>query len=217
MKKTLNLNACKFNGCSKDKNNYFYSENNKHSIITHLILAHESSEAGEYYNSDTINFLLYKIQACEPMINKFNFIETTKKHLANHLKTTLGIEISEKDVFFLNNKLICTKEVLENIRSRNNDNKTDLKFFKFQSDYFEPNFKCYKDILNNKFIICIEISNLDSEKIQILTKYSGGNRDFMIKGSKNLNKDQNYKIIKKNETISNNFLVKFSVSIQDAG
>ena len=140
----------------KAKNSVYYFERNKDKPIFHLIFAHDGSDAGNYYNQFTLDFLEQSYQNVIELTN-FDVIETIKDSF---------VEIS-KDILEKTENSI-TKESFDNsnkyLIKLSNTNEITLKkcfidelgYFNLKGNGFEPNYNCYKK--GNKIIVRVEIS-----------------------------------------------------------
>ncbi len=136
------------------KNQFYYQESiNDKVTILHLIMAREGSEAGDYYNNSTIQFLRKKIKSFN-QIKNFDIIESFKNYLSiasgKYMEKPLEIENinydEEKKKFIIKseNKINFKKCYVDEIGISN-----------FQGNIIEPPYD-YK-IFDNKIVIQIEL------------------------------------------------------------
>ena len=84
------------------KNNYYYLEGiDDKSTIVHLIMAREGSEAGNYYNQSTIDFLKKQI-ITETITKNFDIIESFKEYLSMSSGTYMENPIEINDIEYDN-------------------------------------------------------------------------------------------------------------------
>ena len=84
------------------KNNYYYLEGiDDKSTIVHLIMAREGSEAGNYYNQSTIDFLKKQI-ITETITKNFDIIESFEEYLSMSSGTYMENPIEIDDIEYDN-------------------------------------------------------------------------------------------------------------------
>ena len=166
------------------KGKYFYEKNTDQQIF-HLIYANEGSEAGEYYNNSTLQFIENSYQNITNP-EKFDVIDTIKKEFID-----LSKEIFEKmeknitmDDFEKSTKLI---------KLNNHINLTlkkcfidELGFSNLKSNEFEPKYNCYQK--EDKYIVKIECPG-NFSKINCSLKENGGYKFLSVIGEKRPDKD----------------------------
>jgi len=140
----------------KAKKSVYYYERNKGKPIFHLIFAHEGSDAGNYYNQFTLDFLEQSYQNVIDLTN-FDVIETIKDSFVEISKDILEkTENSITKVSFDNSN--------KNLIKLSNTNGITLKkcfidelcYYALKGNGFEPNYNIYKK--GNKIIVRVEIS-----------------------------------------------------------
>ncbi len=145
------------------KSETYYFEKNNENQIYHLIFANEGSEAGEYYNNNTLSFL-EKTYTNVTEIKPFDVIKSLKESFIEISK-----EIIEKSDNPLDLSDFCDEyndNKLESIKLTKEKNITlkrclidELGFSNLNSNGFEPNYNFYKEIKDNieKIIIRLEV------------------------------------------------------------
>ena len=188
---------------TKKENNIYYKQifnhkddKNKNREVIHLFMANDKSEAGDYYNNSTLEFI--KNQIISFVNNKrFPIIEKVKDYLFNH---------SEE---FFNDPL----ENIDDIKIIDDNNIKKLKYtgkpYELKECYvdelgntnfiqtnYQPNYSVYKvkykdeNGESDKLIIDIEISGkIDTEDIKYPRKDNiNGQNIITISGRRNLKK-----------------------------
>ena len=163
----------------------YYYEKNVEPNIYHLIFANEGSEAGDYYNNLTLNFLENSYQNVTNL-KPFDVIETVKERFMEISK-----EIMEKTEQPLNmNDFDNTDNKLLKL---NNQSKLVLKkclidelgFSNLKSNGFEPTYNYYKK--DDKIIVRIEGPGNCS--INSFIDYSGEYTIIRLAGNKKKDKE----------------------------
>ena len=143
------------------KNNYYYLEGiDDKSTIVHLIMAREGTEAGNYYNQSTIDFLKKQI-IIETFTKNFDIIESFKKFLSmcsgTYMEKPIGIDDIEYDnrqkkiIIKTKKKIILKKYFINEIGISN-----------FYGKIIEP-FYDYKQS-EDQMEIMIELPGIDLKK-----------------------------------------------------
>jgi hypothetical protein len=180
--------------------------------ITHLIMAKDYSEAGNYYNPTTIHYMKDEIKTCK-IIKEFDILDEIKKHL---YETSPKIMEEESKIHEVS-KIINEDNKL--IKIHNNGNPILLKkclsdelgvsrFFNSRS-IFTPNHVYYKDHLENEFIIKADIPDLDNYFVHQVIN-SGAKKIIKIDGQKNIELEES----NENFTIYDNIREKGKFSLQ---
>lgn len=132
----------------KVKNGIFFSESNKidNCSIFHLIFAADGSEAGDYYNQYTIDFIEKKYN--DDLLKKqFDVINEVKEKFALYSKSimTKPIEVNDftSNEECLNDRLIKFKEKKELILKKCQTDEVGFQTFKV--DGFVPRYNFYKN------------------------------------------------------------------------
>ena len=183
---TFNLEkGHKISTSTKEENGIYFFEKNTEPKIYHLIFANEGSEAGEYYNNFTLNFIENQYADITDL-NSFDVIETIKDKFIEISKEILEkIEVpfqktdfddSNKSFIKLkNNKNIQLKKCLID----------ELGFSNLKTNSFEPNYNCYKK--EDKILIRVEAPGNCSIKTK--TEHSGEYTLIRIEGTKRKDKE----------------------------
>ena len=144
----------------EDSSGIYYFEKNSEPKIFHLIFANEGSEAGDYYNNFTLEFIERNFQSVTDL-KPFDIIQTVKERFAR-LSTDIIEQTGEKpfsidDIISneeaLKNKLIRLKKPKEIILKRCLID--ELGFSNLKGSGFEPCYNYYKK--DNKLIIRLEV------------------------------------------------------------
>ena len=177
------------------KNNYYYLEGiDDKSTIVHLIMAREGTEAGNYYNQSTIDFLKKQI-IIETFTKNFDIIESFKKFLSmcsgTYMEKPIGIDDIEYDnrqkkiIIKTKKKIILKKYFINEIGISN-----------FYGKIIEP-FYDYKQS-EDQMEIMIELPGIDLKKnFKIIYKLNicDGNYIFTYCGKINSDADDSLKNI----------------------
>ena len=177
------------------KNNYYYLEAiDDKSTIVHLIMAREGTEAGNYYNQSTIDFLKKQI-IIETFTKNFDIIESFKKFLSmcsgTYMEKPIGIDDIEYDnrqkkiIIKTKKKIILKKYFINEIGISN-----------FYGKIIEP-FYDYKQS-EDQMEIMIELPGIDLKKnFKIIYKLNicDGNYIFTYCGKINSDADDSLKNI----------------------
>ena len=163
--------------------NYYQQifENDKNMNIIHLIMANDRSEAGDFYNKSTINFIRKLIET-NLNVEKFPILEKVKKFIFEH-----------SNEFF--------NEPLENMDDIKIIDENDKKLIKYTGKPFELK-ECYFDELG---IANFENTNYNPYYRVYKVKYKDENGvsdkliiDIEISGKVEIKDIENPKIINKN-------------------
>ena len=190
----------------KAKNSVYYFERNKGKPIFHLIFAHDGSDAGNYYNQFTLDFLEQSYQNSIDLTN-FDVIETIKDSFVEISKDILEkTENSTTKVSFDNSN--------KNLIKLSNTNGITLKkcfidelgYCILKGNGFEPNYNCYKK--GNKIIVRVETSG--SNELSASLEYDSLYNIIRVSGNKRKDKEPE----KNDDTIfSNREFGKFYIDI----
>ncbi len=197
-----NLKEINIIGENDDKrNNIYYQESiesmNEKANIIHLIMAKQGSEAGDYYNDSTIQFLRKQI-ITETFTKNFDIIESFKKYLSMksgiYLEKPIEIEKIEYDE---NKRKLKINETREDIIFKKCFI-NEIGLSNFYGKIIEPSYsyRRYKDRME----ILIELPGLISEEVKWKINVGGGNYIFTYFGRIELPVDSNDIILDKNLT-----------------
>jgi len=149
--------------------------------VYHLIFANEGSEAGNYYNKFTLQFIegTYKFLKGSGSFDAIKAVKDLFKELAKNI-----IEKPEKDIKFDNSDNLDKKYIKlyqpENIILKKCYIE-ELGFSNFKSNgFFEPNYNCYKK--DDQIIVRVEAPGNSSIESRIEIK--GENTFIKINGTK---------------------------------
>ena len=168
------------------KTGVYYYEKNVDANIYHLIFANEGSQAGEYYNNLTLDFLENSYQN---VINlkSFDIIETVKERFIEISKEIIertGKPLNKKDFDNSNDKYIKLNNP-KNVTLKN-CLIDELGFSNLITNGFEPTYNYFQK--DNKIILRIEAggnSNIISAKVDF-----GGEYTYLrVKGIKKKDKE----------------------------
>ncbi len=154
------------------KNGIHYIEKNTEQEIFHLIFAHEGSEAGKFYNQNTLNFIenLY-----QQVINldSYDVIETVKDkfiEISNDIFERSDIPITKENFDNSNNSFIKLSNVNNVILKKCLID--ELGFSNLKANGFEPTYNYYKSNDGKKLIIRLEIPGNSSLKATKFNQYN---------------------------------------------
>ena len=173
----------------KEKNGIHYFEVNNNIKIFHLIFANEGSEAGDYYNKYTLNFIENTYQVVTEL-KSYDVIETIKRKFVDLSKEIF--EKSDKEIKYddmINNDEIMKDRIIKLKVPQKIILKEcfidELGFSLLKGNGFEPNYNYYEK--DNKLIIRVEVPgnvNIESE-----IKYLGEFIFIKLKGTKKKDKE----------------------------
>ena len=176
---------------------YFYEPNSNPKIF-HLIFAKEGTEAGDFYNQNSINYILNKTSDITDR-RSFNIINSiidtfclvSESILEEPLKKEEDILLQDKKI-----KLNSNKEKHIKLKKCLID---EIGFSNFLSNGFEPKYEYY--ISDDKLIISLEMPG-KFEKTKYAKESKGSYTYIKISGIKMNEKEDN---LKKNEQKENSF------------
>ena len=198
----------------KNKNDKYYVEvfkdQDTSQKIFHLIFANDCSNAGDFYNEFTLEFLRKRFNDTTQITN-FPLVEKIKESFQRMSAEMLENKIDELN--FSNEedciKLMTDKDI---ILKRCFVNELGISFL--QGNGYEPKY-CYfcKD---GKFIILVEVPG-KSEKISIKCKLIQSYYYFTVTGIKKVDEDKDIKDTNKrfNSREQGNFFLQFPVLVED--
>ena len=183
---TFNLEeGHKISSATKEEKGTYFFEKNTEPKIYHLIFANEGSEAGEYYNNFTLNFI--ENQYADVIdLKPFDVIETIKDKFIEISKEILEkIEYPfQKTDFDDTNKNLIKLKNLKNIKLKK-CLIDELGFSNLTTNSFEPNYNCYKK--DDKLIVRVEVPGNCQIKTGI--EYTGEYTLLKVKGTKKKDKE----------------------------
>ena len=155
---------------NKELNNTYFIEKfndpqDQETKIYHLILAMHGTEAGEYYNEFTYNFLSDQFDNF-PIHKKFPIIEEVKQQLIDNSEKLMEKPLKSFDEFEMTGE--GEKEKIKLKKKKDEKGKDielefkrclidELGFSNFYGHYFEPKYSYFKTYLEKKPYICIEL------------------------------------------------------------
>ena len=170
---------------SKDKTKsdwkYFIELNNKIKIY-HLIYAKEGTEAGEFYNKETIEFIISLAQSI-PCLNKFDIIDSIKSSFCAISENILENSIKPEDIIHNED---------DRIKLKSSETKVILKkclidelgISNFLCNGFEPKYDYY--IKDDKIFVNIELPG-EYDEIEGELEKEGAYQFITISGNKKNN------------------------------
>ncbi len=168
---------------NKKKGVYYY-EKNLNQKIFHLIFARDKSEAGNFYNDSTLEFL-ENIYQNVINLKSFDVIETVKESFIEISKDIL--EKTEQPLN-KNNFENSDKELIKITNANNFSLKKclidELGFSNLKGNNFEPTYNCYKD--DNKIIIKIEAPG----NVTLKSSFESGSQYYIIRVNGTKKKDK---------------------------
>ena len=193
------LKSITFNNLSKIKiigendeqqNQYYYQEEllNENATIIHLIMAREGSEAGNYYNNSTIQFVRKQIIK-EPYTQNFDIIEAFKRYLSNKSGIYMEKPIEIENIIYDENE----KKIIINESSNNIILKkcflNEIGISNFDGKIIEPSYDYIK--YENRMEILIEWPGKMND-INTQFNVGGGNYILTFSGTIEFKKDITY-------------------------
>ena len=183
---TFNLEeGHKISSSTKEENGTYFFEKHTEPKIYHLIFANEGSEAGEYYNNFTLNFI--ENQYADVIdLKPFDVIETVKDKFIEISKEILEkVETPfQKTDFDDTTKTQIKLKNLKNIKLKK-CLIDELGFSNLTTNSFEPNYNCYKK--DDKIIVRVEVPGNCQIKTGI--EYEGEYTVLKISGTKKKDKE----------------------------
>ena len=162
-----------------------YYEEDKDLKIHHLIFANDGSEAGEYYNDFTLDFLEKYYQVIIDL-KSYDVIESVKERFIEVSKEIIELPdkiLSKEDFDNSNKKLIKLKEP-KNIKLKK-CLIDELGFSNLKTNDFEPTYNYYRKGDN----IIIRIEEPGNSTIESSIDYCGENTYINLKGEKKKDKE----------------------------
>lgn len=195
----------------------FNNEEDKNTVIYHLILAMHGTEAGDYYNRFTYEFLSKQFNSF-PIHHKFPIIEDVKQQcMENSMKMMIhpiesmdDFEKSEKEI-----KLISKDK--EDVKKRLVFKRClvdELGFSNFYGANFEPKYAYFKTIIDKKPYVCIQVEIPGECKVSCKAKMFEQTWNITVKGNKIINNNESeekHTSFSKREEGDFNLLVKLNV------
>ena len=182
-----------------DQNNIYFieefnNEEDKDTVIYHLILAMHGTEAGDYYNNIAYEFLSEQFNAF-PFHHKFPIIEDVKQQCMNNsykmmvhpIESLEEFEKSETEIKLISKdkeedqKRLVFKRCLVD----------ELGFSNFYGANFDPKYAYFKTIIDKKPYVCIQVEIPGEAKVNCRAKMIEQHWNVTVKGNK---------MIKMNET-----------------
>ena len=204
----IKINDDKKKNNNKNENNIYYKqefdnieEKNKNREVIHLFMANYKSEAGDYYNNSTLEFIKYQITS---FVNnkKFPIIEKVKEFLFEHSEDFFNNPLeNEDDIQKIEDEEKGIK-LLKYIGKSSYELKEcyvdELGNANFIQSNYKPSYRVYKAVPKNKneeskepnkLIIDVEISGIvDPKEIEINNSNKKGQNIITISGKRNLTK-----------------------------
>ena len=187
-----------------------FKEQDTSQKIFHLIFANDSSNAGNYYNEFTLDFLRKRFNDTT-QITSFPLVDKIKESFQK--MSTEMLENKIEEINFSNEedciKLMTDKDI---ILKRCFVNELGISFL--QGNGYEPKYSYFcKD---NKMFILVEVPG-KSEKINIKCKLIQSYYYFTITGIKKVDEDKDIKDSTKrfNSREQGNFFLQFPVLVED--
>ena len=195
----------------------FNNEEDKNTVIYHLILAMHGTEAGDYYNNFAYEFLSKQFNAF-PIHHKFPIIEDVKQQcLQNSLKMMVH-PIESLDEFEKSETEIKLKS-----KDKEEDQKRlvfkrclvdELGFSNFYGANFEPKYAYFKTNIDQKPYVCIQVEIPGEAKVTCRAKMFEQTWNVTVKGNKILkmnDTEDKHTSFSKREEGDFNLLIKLNV------
>ena len=179
---------------------YFIEKNNNQEIeIYHLIVAKENTEAGNYYNESTFNFIIQQYNSFHSYV-KFDIIKEIKEEIKLISKQVFTKPITSLDDFEeIENKIKLKNNFELNNNSDDNIN-TDFSYLSLK-----PKYSYFKINNNSQLLIIIEMpGQIVGQKFICNKKPKNGYYVMTFSGQKILNLPDNLDDEKKNGFYFNN-------------
>ena len=177
----------------QDEGDYYFEKNSDPNIF-HLIYANEGSEAGNYYNKFTLNFI-EKSYMNVTDLKSFDIIQSIKERFIDISK-----EIIEKsDLLDIKDFCINDQNNYEFIKLKEKGKEKEreitlkkclideLGFSNLKANGFEPTYNFYKHKTENKIVIKVELPG--NCEIHSKIEYRGENTVIQIFGNKEQDKE----------------------------
>ena len=178
----------------EDVDGIYYYEKNSNPKIFHLIFANEGSEAGDYYNNFTLQFLENQYKNVTD-IKKFDVIQTIKERFITH-STEIIEKKNENEKLFGIDDIISNEDILKDkLIKLKSPQEIKLKrclidelgFSNLKGNGFEPNFNYFKKEDEKKIIVRVEAPG--NSKISSKLDYSGEYTVIRLTGTKKPDKE----------------------------
>ena len=194
----------------KEKPWYYFYEPNSEPKIFHLIFAREGTEAGKFYNSDAIKYILSKTNDISDK-QSFDIINSIKDTFCSVSESILEEPLSkEEDIIIEDNKKIKLNNAQKQIKLKR-CLIDEIGFSNFLSNGFEPKYEYY--ITEDALIINLELPG-DYEKTTIKKETEGTYTYIIIKGIKVNKKEKKDKKDKKDYSFNNIEYGEFNITIK---
>ena len=185
LEKTILINKEK----SQTNCNYFFYEPNTDPKIFHLIFAREGTEAGDYFNSGAINFIINKTNEITDK-KSFDILNSVKDNFCSVSENILEEPLKSEDLIIENEQKIKLKNTGKKIKLKR-CLIDEIGFSYFYSDLYEPKYEYYivEDSDDNNFETLENINSITPEnknkKLVINVEIPGDYKDTAIKKSRN--------------------------------
>ena len=180
----------------------FNNEEDKGTVIYHLILAMHGTEAGNYYNDFVYEFLSKQFNAF-PLRTKFPIIEDVKQQCMENSTKTMVNPIESLNEFEESETEIKLKSVSEEEDKKKLNFKRclvdELGFSSFYGANFDPKYAYYKTLIEKKPYLCIQVEVPGEAKISCKAKIVDKNLNITVKGNKYLTLEDKKRNEKKSE------------------
>lgn len=172
----------------------FNNEEDKNTVIYHLILAMHGTEAGDYYNQFTYDFLSKQFNSF-PLHHKFPIIEDVKQQCIQNSLKMMVHPIESLDEFEQSETEIKLKS-----KDKEEDKKRlvfkkclvdELGFSNFYGANFDPKYAYFKLTIDKRPFVCIQVEIPGESKVSCRAKMYEQTWNITVKGNKILNLQQN--------------------------
>ena len=169
----------------KEKKWSYYYEPNSEPKIFHLIFAREGTEAGNYYNNETIKYILTKTNDITDK-QSFDIINSVIDTFCSVSESILEEQLKkEEDIIIEENKKIKLKNTQKQIKLKK-CLIDEIGFSNFLSSGFEPKYEYYTT--EDELIINVEMPG-DIENMKLKRKTEGSYTYINLRGNK-VNKEE---------------------------
>ena len=206
-KLTAQSSVSRTNEENQNKNNIYFieefnNEEDKGTVIYHLILAMHGTEAGNYYNDYAYEFLSKQFDSF-PLRNKFPIIDDVKNQFKENSNKTMVNPIESLNEFEESETEIKLKSVSEEEDKKKLNFKRclvdELGFSSFYGANFDPKYAYYKTLIEKKPYLCIQVEVPGEAKISCNAKIVDKNLNITVKGNKYLTLEDKKRNEKKSE------------------
>ena len=222
LKEMKNVERDEYSKDKPDQNEIYFieefnNEEDKNTVIYHLILAMHGTEAGDYYNNFAYEFLSKQFNAF-PIHHKFPIIEDVKQQCMNNSLKMMVHPIESLDEFEKSES-----EIKLISKDKEEDQKRlvfkrclvdELGFSNFYGANFDPKYAYFKTIIDKKPYVCIQVEIPGEAKVKCSAKMIEQHWNVTVKGNKMIKMNEGedkHTSFSKREEGDFNLLIKLNV------